>query len=89
VGATLEIGGCGNISTGFAKPNRLRGKAMAKWLLILLLPVVLAGCVTGQGPALPMALAPSDTAQASCLGDAPTFGDCKGTGAGSISQETK
>jgi hypothetical protein len=62
-----------------------------RWLVILLLPAALAGCVTGQNSALPMALAPSDSAQASCLryGDAPTFGDCKGPGAVSISQETK
>jgi hypothetical protein len=62
-----------------------------KWLLIVLLPIALAGCVTGQESALPMALAPSDTAPASCLGysDAPTFGDCKAPGALSASQETK
>ena len=64
---------------------------MAKWLLILLLPLALAGCVTEQNSALPMALAPSDTAPASCLtyGDTPTFGDCKGPDAVSVSQETK
>ena len=51
-----------------------------KRLLILLLPLALAGCVTEQKSALPMALAPSDTAQASCLtyGDTPAFGDCQG-----------
>jgi hypothetical protein len=64
---------------------------MVKWLIILLLPVALAGCVTGQNQALPMALAPSDSAQASCLryADAPAFGDCKAPGAVSIPQETK
>jgi hypothetical protein len=52
---------------------------MAKWLLILMLPLALAGCVTEQKSALPMALAPSDTARTSCLsyGDTPTFGDCQ------------
>ena len=63
---------------------------MVKWLMILLLPVALAGCVTARAPALPMALGPSDNGQASCLsyGDTPTFGDCKAPGA-SVSQETK
>jgi hypothetical protein len=63
---------------------------MMKWLLIVLLPVALAGCVTGQNQALPMSLAPSDTTSASCLSyaDAPAFGDCKAPGA-SVSQETK
>jgi hypothetical protein len=62
-----------------------------KWLVILLLPVALAGCITEQNSALPMALAPSDTAPASCLGypGAPTFGDCKAPAALSASQETK
>jgi hypothetical protein len=63
---------------------------MAKWLLILLLPLGLAGCVTEQNSALPMALAPSDTAPASCLGygDTPTFGDCKAPASLSSTQET-
>ena len=49
-----------------------------KWLLILLMPLALAGCVTEQPQALPMALGPLDTAQTSCLrdGDSPAF-DCK------------
>ena len=48
-----------------------------RWLLILV-PLALAGCVTEQGPALPMTLAPAETAQAACLtyGDTPTFGEC-------------
>jgi hypothetical protein len=60
-----------------------------KWLLILLLPLALAGCVTGQNSALPMAFGPSDTAQASCLriGDAPTLDACDK--AGSSSGQTK
>ena len=64
---------------------------MAKWLLILLLPVALTGCVTEQNSALPMALAPSDTVSASCLsyGDTPTFGDCKAQETVSVSQEAK
>jgi hypothetical protein len=51
---------------------------MAKWLLIALMAAALGGCVTERSP-LPLALAPSDTAQAACLGDAgaPAFGDCK------------
>jgi hypothetical protein len=62
-----------------------------KWLLILLLPVALAGCVTGQNSGLPMALAPNDTAPATCLtyGDSPAFGDCKAPAALSSAQETK
>jgi hypothetical protein len=52
---------------------------MVKWLLIALVPVALAGCVPDQGPALPLALGPADTAQASCLryAGAPAYGDCK------------
>ena len=63
---------------------------MSKTLLILLLPLALAGCVTEQKSALPMALGPSDAAQASCLtyGDTPAYGDCKAAGSVSISQET-
>jgi hypothetical protein len=51
---------------------------MAKWFLIALLPVALAGCVTEQNAPLPMALAPSDTARAACLSydGAPAYGDC-------------
>ena len=51
---------------------------MAKWLLIALTAVSLGGCVTDRSQ-LPLALAPSDTAQAACIGDAgaPAFGDCK------------
>ena len=47
-------------------------------LLLILLPLGLAGCVTQQESALPMALGPSDTAQAACLriGDAPTVDGC-------------
>jgi hypothetical protein len=59
--------------------------------VILLLPLALAGCVTEQNAALPMALAPADTAPASCLGygDTPTYGDCKSPAALSSGQETK
>lgn len=51
-----------------------------RWLVIALVPLALAGCVTEQGPALPMTLAPAETAQAACLtyGDTPTFGECSG-----------
>jgi hypothetical protein len=56
----------------------VRGKAMAKWLLIALTAVSLGGCVTDRSP-LPLALAPNDTAWAACIrdGDAPAYGDCK------------
>jgi hypothetical protein len=77
----------GHIFKGFAAP-KFTGTAMLKPLqmLILLLPLGLAGCVTGQDPALPMALGPGDTAAASCLtyGDTPTFGDCQGPEAISV-----
>jgi hypothetical protein len=61
---------------------------MAKWLAILVLPLALAGCITEQKSALPMALGPSDNAQASCLNydGAPAYGDCKGPGAVSVPQ---
>ena len=64
---------------------------MVKWFLILLMPLALAGCVTGQEQALPMSLGPSDAGQVSCLRypDAPAFGDCQGPGTFSITQETK
>ena len=60
---------------------------MAKWLLILLLPIGLAGCLTEQKAALPMALGPRDSGSA-CLtyGDTPAYGDCKGPGSVSVSQ---
>jgi hypothetical protein len=63
---------------------------MAKWLLIVLVPVALAGCVTEQRAALPMALAPSDTAQAACLtyAGAPSYGDCDQPAAVSVPPET-
>ncbi|MDJ0513536.1 MAG: hypothetical protein QNJ62_08850 [Methyloceanibacter sp.] len=53
-----------------------------RWLMIVLAPLVLAGCVTEQGPALPMTLAPAETAQATCLtyGDAPAYGECTPSG---------
>jgi hypothetical protein len=64
---------------------------MTKRLLILLIPLALAGCVTEQAPTLPMTLGPSDSAKAACLtyGDAPTFGDCKGADVTNTSQNTK
>ena len=63
---------------------------MAKWLLILVLPFGLAGCVTEQGSMLPMTLGPSDTTQAACLtyGDTPAYG-CKAPGAVTIPQDAK
>lgn len=50
-----------------------------RWLLIALAPLALSGCVTEQGPVLPMTLGPSAAADAACLtySDAPAFGECK------------
>ena len=61
-----------------------------KWLVILLLPVALAGCAVGH-LTLPMTLGPSETPKASCLtyGDTPAYGDCKGPATLSSAQETK
>lgn len=61
-----------------------------KWLLIVLMPLALAGCVTREEAALPMALGPSDTAQTSCLryGDSPAF-DCKSPSAPTVSIATE
>lgn len=63
---------------------------MSKWLLILLMPLALAGCVTEQAPTLPMTLGPTDTAKATCLtyADNPTYGDCKGAGTVAGTQDT-
>ena len=63
---------------------------MSKRLLIVLLPIALAGCAVGHVK-LPMTVGPSDTPKASCLtyADAPAFGDCKGPGEVSIPQERK
>ena len=60
---------------------------MAKWLLILVLPLGLAGCVTEPSAMLPMTLGPSDTDQAACLtyGDTPAYG-CKSPDA-TVSQD--
>jgi len=87
----LVFGLSGNISLWAGSPTFPRGKTQVKWLVILLLPVALAGCVTEQNSALPMALGPSDTTPASCLtyGDTPAYGDCQGPGPVSISQDTK
>ena len=63
---------------------------MAKWLLILVLPLGLAGCVTEPSATLPMTLGSSDTDRATCLtyGDTPAYG-CEGPGSVSISPDTK
>ena len=65
------------------------GIPMLKGLLIVLLPMALAGCAVGHLK-LPMTLGSSDTAKASCptYADAPAF-DCKGSGEVSIPHETK
>lgn len=57
-------------------------------LLIVLLPLALAGCVTEERQPLPMALGPAD-AGASCLeyGDSPSFSDCQGSGTVTIPAE--
>ena len=59
-----------------------------KWLPIILLPVALAGCTVGHVK-LPMTLGPSDAPHVTCLtyDGAPAYGDCKGPGAVSITQE--
>ena len=61
-----------------------------RWLIMLLMPLALAGCAVGTLK-LPMALGPSDTAPASCHrpGDTPTYGDCNSPTALSSTQETK
>jgi hypothetical protein len=63
---------------------------MAKRLLILVLPIALAGCAVGH-VTLPMTLGPSDTPKSTCLtyDGGPAFGDCKGAGDLSISQDKK
>ncbi len=50
-----------------------------RWLLIALALLALAGCVTEQGPSLPMTLAPTEAARTACLtyGDTPAFGECR------------
>ncbi|MGK2923785.1 MAG: hypothetical protein ACSLE4_13565 [Methyloceanibacter sp.] len=60
-----------------------------KRLLIVLVPLALAGCVTEQAPTLPMTLGPAETAKAACLtyGDTPTFGDCQALDTLSSTQE--
>ena len=59
-----------------------------KWLLIVLMPLALAGCVTEQAPVLPMTLGPSEAAEAACLqiDDAPAF-DCTAQAASVTLQE--
>jgi hypothetical protein len=63
-----------------------------KRLAFILLPIALAGCSVGtvKLPTMaPMALGPSDTANTACLtyDGAPTYGDCQGGNAVSISPE--
>ena len=55
---------------------------MSKALLMLVLPLALAGCAMGHLNLQPMTLGPSDTPKSSCLtyADSPAFGDCKGAG---------
>jgi hypothetical protein len=57
---------------------------MMKRLLILLFPVVFAGCSAGH--LKPMTLGPSGSAPASCLtySNTPSYGDCKGPDAVSV-----
>ena len=60
-----------------------------KRLLIVLMPLALAGCVAERAPILPMTLGPSAAADAACLtyDDTPTYGDCQADIAPPISQE--
>ena len=66
---------------------------MSRLLVILLLPIALAGCAVGHLslPMTPMTLGPSDDAKSSCLTykDGPAFGDCQGAGTVSIPQDAK
>jgi hypothetical protein len=66
---------------------------MSRLLLILLIPIALAGCAVGHLslPMSPMTLGPSDDAKTACLTypDAPAFGDCQGAGTVSIPQDSK
>ncbi|XSG82678.1 MAG: hypothetical protein ACPW61_02540 [Methyloligella sp. ZOD6] len=61
---------------------------MLRLLILLLLPLALAGCVTEERQPMPLALGPADGA-ASCLeyGDSPSFSDCKGAGTVKIPAE--
>jgi hypothetical protein len=63
---------------------------MAKWLLLLLLPVAFAGCSVGHLN-MPMTLGPSNPAPASCLtySNTPAYGDCKGAGTVSVPQAAR
>jgi hypothetical protein len=67
------------------------GIAMSKALLMLVLPVALAGCAMGHLNLQPMTLGPSDTPKSSCLtyDDSPAFGDCKGPGTVTIPRATE
>lgn len=52
-----------------------------KWLAIVVLALPLGGCLTAQGPALPMALGPDNSDQAQCVraglpADTPAYGNC-------------
>jgi hypothetical protein len=64
---------------------------MSKALLMLVLPLALAGCAMGHLNLQPMTLGPSDTPKSSCLtyDDSPAFGDCKGPGTVTIPRETE
>jgi hypothetical protein len=63
---------------------------MAKWLLILLLPVVFTGCSAGHVK-LPMTLGASNPTPPSCLTYSGTtsYGDCKGASTVSVPQGAK
>lgn len=60
-----------------------------KRLLIVMVPLALAGCVTEQAPTLPMTLGPAEAAKATCLtyGDTPTYGDCETLDTAASTQE--
>ena len=64
---------------------------MAKWLVILVLPMALGACSVGTVSPLPMALGPADSADNGCLtfGNAPSLDGCKGQRPVSIPQATR
>jgi hypothetical protein len=93
--APLVFHASGNISMSGREAQNLTGSAMSRLLLILLLPIALAGCAVGHLslPMTPMTLGPSDDtkSKSSCLTykDAPAFGDCQGAGTVSIPADSK
>jgi hypothetical protein len=75
---------------GGGSPTDSDGEISMRWLIMLLIPLALAGCAVGTLK-LPMMLGPSNTAPASChhSGDTATYGDCNSPTALSSTQEAK